>query len=1034
MRSVFAASLALLSACMPSIARDTIQAGPGTKLDRMKPEVIESSAGITPEWTSAKDRIDAARIAFVGEASAPTLEAAKGRATQDLYAAIASFASVDVESSFQSIETNDTQSVSEATRAHASAELRDLVPDAFYWESFVTSPLVPESTGYQYWVHAWVPKVEIARVRHTKQASREKTSGKRTVAIVPLDADLAGDGTLVANGITDGLARALGASANLRVSDPTAVRASLPKGEAISAAEVVDRLEQALMPDVIVRGGVQRDRDRLKVTLVLHDGRTSAVLGVRTLERAYREAPAIGAMLALGVEEVVRGRSDRRPQKVDAVADETKARAGLAAFEAYHRAYALYQSGANDRALDEIRRAIELAPDSALAYLRLGRILERLGRYAKLPQVASVAAQAEPDPLVCSEEARAAVQKARAELDARAKALMGGAPSGGALSAAGEPWWTPATKSIDDVLKPTPLKTSASKAPEPPGTTLDIPASAAEAYARALRLAEVDADIALQVDADLALADLAVRVDRLQQAVDFYAVVEDSARARKDDHALSLALFGRAVVARKIGRLRDAKALLVDALRRRASLGEKPYVLEIENELAGVAVELGAYAEAEAWYRSAWRLAEDLDIDYLRAVLSNNIGVLDFDLGKLAEAESRFHTAYDALVNVQEAEGKIASGLNLAALSAFRGDDDDAETVFAEIARVVNITAQEGRLAELRAKTGWFATVRAKRAEGLADLAASFLLHQALRRSAQKTRLQIDLLAAEYYAGPTDRARLECLKRTHWQLGAQVFERPKLDPNTTTLALMQTGSAEELDLVLGLNAAAISALSAWVPPYIMWVYRPEPPAIQPTIHNVYERERPATVEEGQGAAEPPRPTVEEPVLTVAQSRRRAAETPPEQAKAVEKQAEYERILGAFTADADVLVFLDPETTSLRLHRSSAKIALKMLRSIAAHFHARGLARDAAVAELDLGALEWFVDDPEQGYRDMMSAHASFAKMGDSTGLAYAYEWLGYFFRQSLAPDLAASQLQMSYALFDRTGDAASAARVLRYGR
>src|SRR5262249_14325113 len=159
------------------------------KLEHMKPEIVESSAPISPEWRERRERDDPARVVFVGASSGPSLDAAKDRATRDLFAAVASFVSVDVESSFESLQSSATaplggrtelQQVAETTRTRAGAELRGVAPDGYYWERLSTSPLVPESTAYEYWVRASVPKAEIVRARLQKQASREARSGKKT--------------------------------------------------------------------------------------------------------------------------------------------------------------------------------------------------------------------------------------------------------------------------------------------------------------------------------------------------------------------------------------------------------------------------------------------------------------------------------------------------------------------------------------------------------------------------------------------------------------------------------------------------------------------------------------------------------------------------------------------------------------------------------------------------------------------------------------------------------------------------------------
>lgn len=143
----------------------------------------------------------------------------------------------------------------------------------------------------------------------------------------------------------------------------------------------------------------------------------------------------------------------------------------------------------------------------------------------------------------------------------------------------------------------------------------------------------------------------------------------------------------------------------------------------------------------------------------------------------------------------------------------------------------------------------------------------------------------------------------------------------------------------------------------------------------------------------------------------------------------EGPAEYERILGSFVVSPEALVHLTPELAAARLDpgpdrgRGYARV-VSVLREA-------GVPQAEAVGSMNLGAIAWFDDRPEDAYRSMMRAQHLFAEIGDLEGLAHVYEWLGFFFAESGASARAEEHLGLAYELFGLLGDEASKARVLR---
>lgn len=159
------------------------------------------------------------------------------------------------------------------------------------------------------------------------------------------------------------------------------------------------------------------------------------------------------------------------------------------------------------------------------------------------------------------------------------------------------------------------------------------------------------------------------------------------------------------------------------------------------------------------------------------------------------------------------------------------------------------------------------------------------------------------------------------------------------------------------------------------------------------------------------------------------------EPPPEPSKptaprpAAKRQVEYERILGTFSIDPELYIYLTPATCAAGFDARSDDSGFAAL---AEAFAAAGARRGEAAARLNWGAVLWTLGSGEDAYVQVMRAQALFAELGDADGLAHAYEWLGYFFRESADGDEAAEHLSVAYRLYGVLEDHAGAERVLTY--
>src|SRR5262245_6597268 len=174
------ALLASSAACSARLSRDVIANHPRIKLTIVEPQVVEKSAPFPPPWTRAPERGAEAFVAFLGQSSGPTIDAAKQEATRDLLSAVSNFVSVEVESESLDVATQNSQEVRSVVQTRSASKIEGVQTDAFYWERVAASPLAADNATFRYFVHARVPRVEIVRARAKKLAERRDQTGRRT--------------------------------------------------------------------------------------------------------------------------------------------------------------------------------------------------------------------------------------------------------------------------------------------------------------------------------------------------------------------------------------------------------------------------------------------------------------------------------------------------------------------------------------------------------------------------------------------------------------------------------------------------------------------------------------------------------------------------------------------------------------------------------------------------------------------------------------------------------------------------------------
>jgi tetratricopeptide (TPR) repeat protein len=741
---VYAVWLTSSISCAPSLTREMITQNPRITFTSAGPQIVERSAPLAPAWTMRAEPSGAAYVAFSGYGAGASLDSARALAERDLMAAVSGFVTVDVESRSEYVTSEESVAIRSSITTRSRSELRGVRTEDTYWEKVLASPLSSD-VSYRCHVLARVPRSEIDRTKRNHLAVRATKINGRILAVLPFRAILSsGDAPLLGRAFIEALAHDLASEAGVHVSDPSLVDA-LAAGT--SEAEALERVREALLPDVVVSGAYQVHAGRVRVSFTLY---SSEGQRTRVIEKRSDEIASLEADLAAAIRGEIGAPSSLEPR-----------RHSFASAAAYEKAFALFRAGNNEGAIAEIERAIRIEPRTINLQLRLGHVLERVGRYGLVPP-------RKRPPSTTSWIADACTPWAEITPEAREEFVKPEAPVfGDAVVAAPVDTET----NVDHVFSAARFLMAGGPMPEP--SVRAVPDSAAGAYWNALRLAVEDGDALAKAEAGLALGDLALRVDRLSEAEELHRAVFHWAASQGNLHFRSLAGYGLARSDRARGAYDRAHRTLVEALRDREILGEKPYLLEIHNELGAVAIERGEYKWAFECHRRALRIAEELNDDYFRAVLANNLGVLLVLLGRSTEAEPYFQRAWDYLRDLDEREGQVSTALNVAQLAGTKGDHERARSYLHEAHRLVYASALEGRMGEVYDQRAALVARRGQAIESLRDLIRAWSLFHVAGREPDALRVRANIAVADWARTlegdlPRDAVaeRLACVQRT----------------------------------------------------------------------------------------------------------------------------------------------------------------------------------------------------------------------------------------------------------------------------
>lgn len=206
-----------------------------------------------------------------------------------------------------------------------------------------------------------------------------------------------------------------------------------------------------------------------------------------------------------------------------------------------------------------------------------------------------------------------------------------------------------------------------------------------------------------------------------------YVEALELARTVADDELIAAICQNLGVVATATGKLREARALFLEAICASVRFGIAVSAASAYNNLGMVCSDLGEWMESEVYFQRGIELAERLDDRSLLARMTTGCAEPLIHTGEFERAES-------TLVRAEALGVQLDDPVVLADVHRFRGTmarlrgDFEAATLHLErAARIAELASLDLELAEVMEETA-----RLRRAEGRMG-AARVLLHEALR-------------------------------------------------------------------------------------------------------------------------------------------------------------------------------------------------------------------------------------------------------------------------------------------------------------
>ncbi|OCQ21546.1 hypothetical protein A7985_12600 [Pseudoalteromonas luteoviolacea] len=170
-----------------------------------------------------------------------------------------------------------------------------------------------------------------------------------------------------------------------------------------------------------------------------------------------------------------------------------------------------------------------------------------------------------------------------------------------------------------------------------------------------------------------------------------------------DSHAyfndrLSTVLSALGIWLRRKGHFKEADISLICALKH--AQGERQRLL-LTNSRALVARHLGKHKQATALYKQAEEIALALKDQSTLATINNNLGAIALDLGDYNLAELQFRLALKGYQNVAKRSGHITAGINLLFVFVLKGELINFQRLYGPVATLTEAFPNQSKKAFL---------------------------------------------------------------------------------------------------------------------------------------------------------------------------------------------------------------------------------------------------------------------------------------------------------------------------------------------
>ena len=379
-------SLCTLQSCFSPFTIEEIQKTKYIDIENINNVIIESSSSIIPSWINRSPLPSKNKIPFIGYGKGNSLDDAKNNAKDDLKTNISNYISVDVESDAQmlvmmkaSIDEKEERRKQRFLKVKKQSQsfLKSLKETKFYWNKKVKSVLDANSPIFEYYSYSEVDLSEILKARQKRNIERKKENGKEIIVILPFR-NISKDENydFLSFGISNSISENLKINDNFMIYDYSNVANIIKDFTKISFSNLIVTLSNVLCPDYLISGSFQIHNKKVKLIYRVINTFNKKTILQNSKEILYKDLLESQTEISNNIKAIfkidpkAKNNIDKIPKTND-----------ISAYEYYQKSYLLFSKGKNEEAIQMCQKAINIDKKYIPAYIRMGRIYQRLGKY-----------------------------------------------------------------------------------------------------------------------------------------------------------------------------------------------------------------------------------------------------------------------------------------------------------------------------------------------------------------------------------------------------------------------------------------------------------------------------------------------------------------------------------------------------------------------------------------------------------------------------------------------------------------------------